>query len=125
MNIGAMVMDGSGFPALDKISAIGYRDLMGENIQQRRRKMAEEKSKEEEALSSESCENSWTEEGEGESSTASSSSSPRTVTLRDWNGVREMAGNKALTMSASGFLCCLVRQGSVHQTFSPTITPER
>ncbi|KAK7332786.1 hypothetical protein VNO80_29541 [Phaseolus coccineus] len=121
MNIGAMVMEGSGFPALDKISAIGYRDLMGENIQQRRRKTAEE-----EALSSESCENSCTEEGEGESSTASSSSSPRTVTLRDWNGVRELAGNKTLTMSASGFLCCLVSQGSVHQQFSPTNTsPER
>ncbi|CAJ1961219.1 unnamed protein product [Sphenostylis stenocarpa] len=121
MNIGAMVMDGSGFPALEKIPAIGYRDLMGEKIQQRRRKTVEEKSKElkeEEVLSSESCDNSCTEEGEGESSTASSSSSPRT--LKDWNGVRELAGNKALTMSASGFLCCLVSQRSVHQQFSPT-----
>lgn len=122
MNIGAMVMDGSGFPALEKIWAIGYRDLMGENIQQRPRKTAEDKSKEEEVFSSESCENSCTEEGEGESSTASSSSSPRTVTLRDWNGVRELTGNKGLTMSASGFLCCLVSQGSVDEQFSPTNT---
>ncbi|XP_027352883.1 BON1-associated protein 2 [Abrus precatorius] len=114
MNIGAMVIDGSGFPALEKISAIGYRDLMGEKIQQRRKKRAQEKSKEEEGWS-ESCENSCTdsmEEGEGESST-SSSSSPRTTALKDWNGVRELAGNKRLTLTASGFLCCLVAQRSV------------
>ncbi|KHN43132.1 hypothetical protein glysoja_001715 [Glycine soja] len=123
MNIGAMVMDGSGFPALEKISALGYRDLMGEKIHQRRRKTPEEKSKEtkeEEVLSSESWENSCTEEGEGESSTASSSSSPRTTALKDWNGVKELAGNKGLAMSASGFLCCLVTQRSVHQQLTPT-----
>ncbi|TKY61305.1 BON1-associated protein 2 [Spatholobus suberectus] len=123
MNIGAMVMDGSGFPALEKISAIGYRDLMGEKIQHRRKKTPEEKPKEEEVLSSESCENSCAEEGEGESSTASSSSSPRTTTttaLKDWNGVRELAGNKGLTVTASGFLCCLVTQRSVHQQLTPT-----
>lgn len=119
MNIGAMVMDGSGFPALEKISAIGYRDLMGEKIQHRRKKTIPE----EEVLSSESCENSWTEEGEGESSTASSSSSPRTTAaaLKDWNGVRELAGNKSVAMTASGFLCCLVTHRSVHQQqLSPT-----
>ncbi|RDX75473.1 hypothetical protein CR513_44634, partial [Mucuna pruriens] len=125
MNIGAMVIDGSGFPALEKISAIGFRDLMGDNLQYRRKKTPEEKSKEEEMFSSESCDNSCTEEGEGEgeSSTASSSSSPRTTALKDWNGVRELAGNKGLTMSASGFLCCLVNQRSVHQQLSPTNHP--
>ncbi|KAL2345868.1 hypothetical protein Fmac_007153 [Flemingia macrophylla] len=106
MNIGAMVMDASGFPALEKISAIGFRDLMGEKM---RKKVA---TKEEEVVSSDSC----TDEGEGESSTASSSSSPA---LKDWNGVRELAGNKELTISASGFLCCLVTQRSIHQQLSP------
>ncbi|KAK7337999.1 hypothetical protein VNO77_18594 [Canavalia gladiata] len=116
MNIGAMVIDGSGFPALEKISAIGYRDLMGEKIQQRQKKTADEKSKEavEEEVSSESWENSWTEEGEGESST-SSSSSPRTTALKDWNGVRELAGNEKLTVTSSGFLCCLMAHRGVHQ----------
>ncbi|XP_020213375.1 uncharacterized protein LOC109797678 [Cajanus cajan] len=112
MNIGAMVMDGSGFPALEKISAIGYRDLMGEKIQQLRKKTA----KEEEVVWSESC----TEEGEGEGESSSSSCSPKTTALKDWNGVRELAGNKELTISASGFLCCLVTQRSIRQQLSPT-----
>ncbi|KAH1259531.1 hypothetical protein GmHk_03G008969 [Glycine max] len=111
MNIGAMVMDGSGFPALEKISALGYRDLMGEKIHQRRRRNRRKRK---------CCRNFCTEEGEGESWTASSSSSPRTTAaLKDWNGLRELAGNKGLAMSASGFLCCLVTQRSVHQ---PIIT---
>ncbi|KAL1321301.1 uncharacterized protein [Arachis hypogaea] len=38
MNIGAMVVEASDFPALHKISAIGYRDLMGMKIKHHRRK---------------------------------------------------------------------------------------
>ncbi|XP_004494776.1 uncharacterized protein [Cicer arietinum] len=118
MNIGAMVIDGSGFPALEKISAIGYRDLMGEKLKHRRRKLLEPKLKEAviagEEGSSESCDNCYAESvDETEStSTTSSSSSPKTTALKEWNGVREMAGNKGL--AGSGFLCCLVAQRSVH-----------
>lgn len=116
MNIGAMVIDGSGFPALDKISAIGYHDLMGEKTQLKRTKTMEMKSKEGDEVSSESCENSF--RGEGESSTTSSSDSPKTTALKDWNGIREMAGSKGLT--AAGFLCCLAAQRNIH-----SLTPSK
>jgi len=114
MNIGAMVVAGSGFPALEKISAIGYRDLMGEKIKNRRKKLLEQKSEEVtmagEEASSESCDNQSVDE-EG-STTTSSTSSPKTTALKEWNGVRELAaGNKGL--AGSGFLCCLVAQRSV------------
>lgn len=122
------MIDGSGFPALGKISAIGYRDLMGEKLQHRRRKTPEAKLKEAlavtEEVSSESCENYCTESvDEASSSTTSSSSSPRTTALKDWNGVRELAGNKGLT-TASGFLCCLVAHKSVH-CLAPTSNMDR
>lgn len=111
LNIGAMVVDGSGFPALEKISAIGYHDLMGEKIKHRRKKLLEQKPKEVtvagEEVSSESCDaESSVDEG---STTTSSTSSPKTTALKEWNGVRELAaGNKGLV--GSGFLCCLVAQ---------------
>lgn len=139
MNIGAMVIEGSEFPALarNKISAIGYRDLMGEKIQLNRRKTEPEREAKPKkcaiataiadevvaVASSESCENSFTDSTEGaESTSTSSTSSPRTTAaaaaLKEWNGVRELAGNKGLT--ASGFLCCLVAHRS--GPFSPTNT---
>ncbi|XP_061363380.1 uncharacterized protein LOC133306977 [Gastrolobium bilobum] len=127
MNIGAMVIEGSDFPALDKISAIGYRDLMGEKIRNRRRKTPEPKAEHADVaddVSSESCENSCTESvDEAESSTTSSSSSPRTTALKEWNGVRELAGRKGLT--ASGLLCCLVAERSVHHLSTSNPNMER
>ncbi|KAK7397391.1 hypothetical protein VNO78_18561 [Psophocarpus tetragonolobus] len=105
MNIGAMLMDASGFPALEKTSAIGYRDLMGEKLQPRPRR--KNTPKDDEVLSSDSC----TEE-EADSSTPSP--------LKDWNRLREFAGTRGLTMSASGFLCCLVTQRTVPQQLTPT-----
>lgn len=105
------MVDGSGFPALEKISAIGYHDLMGEKIKHRRKKLLEQKPKEVtvagEEVSSESCDaESSVDEG---STTTSSTSSPKTTALKEWNGVRELsAGNKGLV--GSGFLCCLVAQ---------------
>ncbi|CAK8544875.1 unnamed protein product [Lathyrus sativus] len=123
MNIGAMVVDGSGFPALEKISAIGYRDLMGEKITDRRRKLPEPKLKVAvagEEVSSESCDNDTCgTESVDETESSTSSSSPKTTALQDWNGVRELAGNKGL--AGAGFLCCLVAQRSVH-SLSPTTT---
>ncbi|XLR47422.1 hypothetical protein S83_032082, partial [Arachis hypogaea] len=39
---------------------------------------------------------------------------PAATALKEWNGVRELAGNKGLT--ASGFLCCLVARRSIQLT---------
>ncbi|CAJ2631369.1 unnamed protein product [Trifolium pratense] len=126
INIGAMVVDGSDFPAaLEKISAIGYRDLMGEKIKYRRRKLLEPKLKEVvtgEEVSSESCDNdnSCTESvDEEESTTTSSSTSPKTTALKDWNGVRELTVTGKTGLAGSGFLCCLVAQRNVH-SLAPT-----
>ncbi|CAI8615662.1 unnamed protein product [Vicia faba] len=123
MNIGAMVVDGCDFPALEKISAIGYRDLMGEKIKDRRRKLPEMKRKVTVAgdeISSESCDNdTCCAESVDETESSTSSSSPKTTALQDWNGVRELTGNKGL--AGAGFLCCLVAQRSVH-ALSPTTT---
>lgn len=111
------MVDGSGFPALEKISAIGYHDLMGEKIKHRRKKLLEQKPKEVtvagEEVSSDTCynDNSYAESSVDEegSTTTSSTSSPKTTALKEWNGVRELAaGNKGL--AGSGFLCCLVAQ---------------
>ncbi|QHO42952.1 probable lactoylglutathione lyase, chloroplastic [Arachis hypogaea] len=110
MNIGAMVADVSDFPALHKISAIGYRDLMGMKMKEQRKKKKNKKAPEEE-LSSDSCENSCADSvEEADSSSSSSSLSPSATgagaVLKEWNGVRELAGNKGL--AASGFLCCFM-----------------
>ncbi|OIV95038.1 hypothetical protein TanjilG_10858 [Lupinus angustifolius] len=131
MNIGAMLIDGSEFQVLKKkISAIGYRDLMGEKIQLNRKKtepdLEERKLKSSNSSENNSYEGSFTEsltDGSESTETASSStSSPRTVTtaLTEWNGVRELAGagNKGLT--ASGFLCCLVANRSRTIHLSPS-----
>ncbi|KAK7258540.1 hypothetical protein RIF29_24120 [Crotalaria pallida] len=138
MNVAAMVIDGAEFPALKSkknFSAIGYRDLMGEKIQPSRKKtesvhftepqppkLTKNSSSSIETTSSNaSCEEgslteSLTDGTESvETASSSSNSSPRTVTaLKEWNGVRGMAGagNKGLTVG-SGFLCCLVANRNV------------
>ncbi|KAF1892132.1 hypothetical protein Lal_00036488 [Lupinus albus] len=119
MNIGAMLIDGSEIQVLKKkISAIGYRDLMGEKIQVNRKKtepeLEERKLKSSNSSENNSYEGSFTEsltDGSESTETASSStSSPRTVStaLTEWNGVRELAGAGSKGLTASGFLCCLV-----------------
>ncbi|MED6184347.1 hypothetical protein PIB30_046502 [Stylosanthes scabra] len=105
-----MVADVSDFPALLKISAIGYRDLMGMKMKEQRKKKKKNKAPEEEA-STDSCENSCVDSvEEADSSSSSSSLSPSTTgaaaVLKEWNGVRELAGKKEL--AASGFLCCFM-----------------
>lgn len=117
MNIGAMVLEGSDFPALDGISAIGYRDLMGEKAHNRGKQYDDKKkskSKHADELSSESCENSCADSmdlsDDAKSSTSSSSSA--STALKDWNGVRELAGNKGL--KSPGFLCGLLTQRRFH-----------
>ena len=98
-----MVVDASDFPALNKISAIGYRDLMGIKIKRHHRKKKKKKAAPEEEFSSDSAE-------------SCSLSPPRTTAaaLKEWNGVRELAGKKGLT--ASGFLCCLVAPRGIQLT---------
>ncbi|KAI9110089.1 hypothetical protein K1719_019130 [Acacia pycnantha] len=111
MNIGAMVLEGSDFPSLNGISAIGYRDLMGEKFHHRGKHSDDKKKskpKHADELSSESCENSCADSvdlSDDTESTTSSSSSASTA-LKDWNGVRELAGNKGL--KSPGFLCGLL-----------------
>lgn len=118
MNIGAMLLEDSDFPALNGISAIGYRDLMGGKEHHHRgkrhndRKMS--KSKQGDEVSSKSCENSCADSvdlSDGADSTTSSSSSTSTA-LKDWNGVRELAGSKAV--KSPGFLCGLLTQRRIH-----------
>ncbi|XP_047176664.1 uncharacterized protein LOC124843839 [Vigna umbellata] len=62
MNIGAMVMDRSSFPILEKIWIIRYCDLVGENLVRKRKHC---RAKEDEELSSESYKNSYERGGRG------------------------------------------------------------
>ncbi|PON49593.1 C2 domain containing protein [Parasponia andersonii] len=111
LNIGAMVISGSDFPALpDDITAIGYRDLMRESFRRRSRK---DRSMESWSYSDESRENSRAESedlSEGDESSTSSSSTGSTV-LKDWNGIRDLPvsrGLKATSHCSGGFLCGLL-----------------
>lgn len=121
MNIGAMVIEGSDFPALKGISAIGYRDLMGGKSHHRGKRhddRKKSKSKIGEEVSSESCENSCADSvdlSDGADSSTSSSSSTSTA-LKDWNGVRELAESSGA--KAPGFLCCLLTQRRIHLSLS-------
>ncbi|KAL5571532.1 hypothetical protein UlMin_021129 [Ulmus minor] len=119
LNIGAMLMSCSDFSALSNISAIGHRDLMGERFRRRRRKECQ---RELGNCSGESRENSCVESGEhsdGDDSSTSSSSTASTV-LKDWNGFRDLAGNKGLkgTPNCPLLLCGLLSQRKVH--FQPS-----
>ncbi|KAI4369857.1 hypothetical protein MLD38_018257 [Melastoma candidum] len=123
LNIGMMLIDGSDFHALKGATAIGYRDLMGETIRgskKRDRERRDRKRKQVVALpkgetdpSLESCETSCGDSGyfsDGCDSTTSSSSTASTV-LKDWNGMRELAG-KSMKVGGggAGFLCGLLLQ---------------
>jgi hypothetical protein len=110
LNIAAAVLVGSDFPALDGRSAIGYREQVGESERRRRRRESWAYG---DGHSVASCENSCAESGDisdGGGSSTSSSSSASTV-LKDWNGVRELAGTKGLRASdGAGLLCGLLVQ---------------
>lgn len=123
LNIGIMLTNGSDFTALKGASAIGYRDLMGQSTgSQRRGDRRREKKKKRlsavgehrEVSGGESCEYWWHDSAgdvsDGGDSTTSSSSTASTV-LKEWNGMRELAG-KSLRRSScvGGFLCGLPLQ---------------
>ncbi|KAI4355168.1 hypothetical protein L6164_003966 [Bauhinia variegata] len=130
LNIGAMVLDGSGFPSMNRASAIGYHNLMGEKIQHsgkrddlRRKSFPISKDGDEtSSKSSGFCENSLSESGDISDGTESSTSSSSTV-LGDWNGVREMVGSKGL--KSPGLLCGLLTQRRIRTSSSnPNTSPE-
>ncbi|XP_010055064.2 uncharacterized protein LOC104443389 [Eucalyptus grandis] len=131
LNIGIMLANGSDFTALKGASAIGYRDLMGQSAGPQRRgdRRREKKKKKrmsaaaaaaaehEEVSGGESCENWWPDSAgdvsDGGESTTSSSSTASTVltVLKDWNGIRELAGKSLRRSSCGGrFLCGLPLQ---------------
>ncbi|KAG6725531.1 hypothetical protein I3843_02G029800 [Carya illinoinensis] len=108
LNIGAEVIFDSEFPALEGRSAIGYREQVEEN--ERHRRWRENRR---ESWSNGDGENSCPGSGDhsdGGDSTTSSSSSASNV-LKDWNGIRELAGTKGLKASnGAGLLCGLLMQ---------------
>lgn len=112
LNVGATVISGADFAtALSNRSAIAYRDLMGGSFKGRVRR--KDRRSESENFSEGSRENSLAESvdfSDGDESSTSSSSTASTA-LRDFNGIRELAGPKALKASqCSGFLCGLLFQ---------------
>lgn len=112
---------GSNFPALEGRSAIGYREQVGEKERRRRRRESWAYG---DGISVASCENSCAESediSDGGESTTSSSSSASNV-LKDWNGVRELAGTKGLSASdGAGLVCGLLMQRKF--SFSPSDEP--
>ncbi|KAF6172951.1 hypothetical protein GIB67_006327 [Kingdonia uniflora] len=118
LNLGAMLINSSDFAALNGISAIGYRDLMGDNPRQKRREsFPRQKSIKRDEYFDENCfKDSWkssfkdscksSDEYSDADWTCSSSSTTTTSTvLRDWNCKREMAGK---------LLCGLGFQRKIH-----------
>ncbi|KAG6582658.1 hypothetical protein SDJN02_20932, partial [Cucurbita argyrosperma subsp. argyrosperma] len=109
LNIGVMVNENSDFASLNGVSAIGYRDLMGESFNRRRRKKSKAGDSE---ISVESHDAESLDMSDGSESSSSSFSSPtRPNVLRDVNGVRNLGATKTLNQSSSsGFLCGLAMQ---------------
>ncbi|KAB1219531.1 hypothetical protein CJ030_MR3G012327 [Morella rubra] len=125
LNIGSAVIVGSDMPAFGGRSAIGYREQVGENeLHRRRRDSRRESWSNGDGFSSGTCENAWAESGDhsdGTDSTTSSSSSASNV-LKDWNGIRDLAGTKGLGESnGAGLLCGLLMQRKF--SFSPSDEP--
>lgn len=101
LNIGAIVNDCCDFATLNGASAIGYRDLMGESVRRRRRPDSKKSTSiEEDAHGDNSCGESG-DLSDGADSTTSSSSAASTA-LKDWNGVRDLAGSNHLRSSSDG-----------------------
>ncbi|KAL3814794.1 hypothetical protein ACJIZ3_016062 [Penstemon smallii] len=108
LNIATAVYDSSVFTNLENVSAVSFRDLMEkkESDSRRRRRLSRGGSKRSQQSSGgESCDFS-----DGGDSTTSSSSSTSTA-LKEWNGIREMVGNKKGAKSEGrGLLCGLMLQ---------------
>ncbi|XP_021683396.1 uncharacterized protein LOC110667010 [Hevea brasiliensis] len=119
LNIGAIINDGSDFATLNGASAIGYRDLMGESIHHlRHRDLKKSISMEEDTHGENSCGDSG-DFSDGADSTTSSSSAASTA-LKDWNGLRDLAGTNHLRSSSDdgGLFCGLLLQRRLPTCFS-------
>ncbi|CAH1443545.1 uncharacterized protein LOC111876793 [Lactuca sativa] len=123
LNIAATVYEGSDFAAFNGMSAVCFRDLIGEkeNDDKRRRERrlswhpSRDGSKRSQRSSgAESCDSPSVEFSDGnDSTTSSSSSSLTTAAFKDLNGVRstvQVAGKKNLKSDGGGLLCGLMLQ---------------
>ncbi|KAL0397961.1 UNVERIFIED_CONTAM: hypothetical protein Scaly_0244500 [Sesamum calycinum] len=104
LNIAAAVYDSSEFPILGKLSAVSFHELMDkkETESRRQRRLSLGGSK----WSQQSSERESSDLSDGGESTTSSSSTASTA-LKEWNCVRELAGNKGLKAEGGGLLCGL------------------
>ncbi|KAK4411462.1 hypothetical protein Sango_0219200 [Sesamum angolense] len=104
LNIAAAVYDSSEFPILGKVSAVSFHELMDkkETESRRQRRLSLGGSK----WSQQSSERESSDLSDGGDSTTSSSSTASTA-LKEWNCVRELAGNKGLKAEGGGLLCGL------------------
>ncbi|KAL7002433.1 hypothetical protein U1Q18_003586 [Sarracenia purpurea var. burkii] len=115
LNIAATVVNGLDITAITGLSAICFRDLMGEDRRRRNNRRGSDKS--EQSSGGESCDFSCGDSmdlSDGADSTTSSSSTTSTA-LKDWNCERgEMAGKKELKSDGKGSLCGLMLQRKIH-----------
>ncbi|KAL0464867.1 UNVERIFIED_CONTAM: hypothetical protein Slati_0374300 [Sesamum latifolium] len=104
LNIAAAVYASSEFPILGKVSAVSFNDLMDkkETQSRRQRRLSLGGSK----WSQQSSERESCDLSDGGDSTTSSSSTASTA-LKEWNCVRELAGNKGFKADGGGLLCGL------------------
>lgn len=116
LSIGSMLIDGSDLPAFDEVSAIEYRDLMGESKRKERLMTRKSKSMADEfdaAGDDESWENSSCAESlcsDGADSTTSSSSTTSTV-LKERNGsLNCLARINRLRSASESMLCGLLME---------------
>ncbi|KAH0980190.1 hypothetical protein GBA52_007367 [Prunus armeniaca] len=125
LNVGAMVIDGSDLaPAVNEMSAIGYRDLMGKGESfGRRRRHGDSMRIKSKDYSGDSKENSCAESTENSDAGESVASSPATPLppLKELNGVGDLAGTTTKVLrtapsDGSRFLCCLLTQRKIQYT---------
>ncbi|KDP28538.1 hypothetical protein JCGZ_14309 [Jatropha curcas] len=106
LNIGAVISDGSDFASFNGVSAISYRDLVGENNRRRRRcDLKKSTSTVEDGHGENFCGDSG-DISDGADSTTSSSSAASTA-LKDWNGVRDSVHLRS-SSDGGGLFCGLL-----------------
>ena len=112
-----MVNGNSDFASLNGVSAIGYRDLMGESLNRKQRTRSKVWGSET-SLDSHDLESSEMSDGSESSSSSACSPSRNPNVLRDLNAIRNnLGGTKTLKPSkSSGFLCGLMMQKKTTMT---------
>ncbi|CAA0830657.1 Calcium-dependent lipid-binding (CaLB domain) family protein [Striga hermonthica] len=106
LNIAAAAYHSSQYPALEREAAVSFRDLVEKNERRLRRLSRGGSRRSQRSSGGESCDYS-----DGTDSTSSSSSAASTA-LKEWNCVRELAGNRKGQKSSDGggLLCGLKMQ---------------